>query len=350
MRRNVLIVALVLFAFAFGAYADEAVLIDFNLLHPDTAEDPDTGAFEQNSQTQMDFGATAGDSYTEDQKAMMMTSLAVENWEIILASSSRTPARQALCDVREALVSESSPDKSVAGKYVLAVRINFPLEPFNSWARIIPPFKVPAYVKYGEDEEAPKSADGLDLTKFEGTYDETSKRLIAYGIVKNVGVIKQVAVKVKGLNFPHGLTIVLTDNDGNEKFLFMGYLNFDGWKDLKWTNPAYIQDVKNRELRLFPLYPRDTPYVRFDSFIFTRDAMHEGGDFICYIKDVRIIYDRAILDPLRDINDEEVWGILTEREKQRMMEESRRFGQRQVLRYLEEQKQDESEGFYEEEE
>ena len=52
-----------------------------------------------------------------------------------------------------------------------------------------------------------------------------------------MGVIKTVAVTVKGLNFPHGLSLVLKDADGNEKVIFMGYLNFDGWKELRVGEP-----------------------------------------------------------------------------------------------------------------
>jgi hypothetical protein len=64
------------------------------------------------------------------------------------------------------------------------------------------------------------------------------------------------AVNVKGLNFPHGLSVILKDHNGNEKLMFMGYLNFDGWRELRWDNPQYISDVRNRELRIDPLYPK----------------------------------------------------------------------------------------------
>jgi len=30
--------------------------------------------------------------------------------------------------------------------------------------------------------------------------------------------------------------------------------------------------VRNRELRVFPLYPKTTPMVKFDGFLVTRDA------------------------------------------------------------------------------
>jgi hypothetical protein len=120
----------------------------------------------------------------------------------------------------------------------------------------------------------------------------------------------------------------------------MGYLNFDGWKTLSWNNPQYIADVRNRELRVFPLYPKSVPFVKFDGFIITRDAATEGGDFVTYFKDVKIQYDRAVLDVGTDIDDESVWGIIQNKEDARKAAESKRFGAMQVLRYLERQKQD----------
>jgi hypothetical protein len=70
-----------------------------------------------------------------------------------------------------------------------------------------------------------------------------------------------------------------------------------------------------------------------------RDAAKEGGDFIGYFKDVKIIYDKAVLDTDRDIDDESLWQIIQTRETARKIWEMERFGQNQVLRYLEQQKQ-----------
>jgi len=145
---------------------------------------------------------------------------------------------------------------------------------------------------------------------------------------------------VKGLNFPHGLSIILKDNDGEEHVMFMGYLNFDGWRELRWDNPAYISDVRNRELRIDPLYPRSTPFVKFAGFIISRDAAAIGGDFIAYVKDVKILYDKAVLEPVRDIDDEAIWGIVGQKEDDRKRLESQRFGSSQVMRYIERMKQE----------
>jgi type IV secretory pathway TraG/TraD family ATPase VirD4 len=158
-------------------------------------------------------------------------------------------------------------------------------------------------------------------------------------VVKNVGTIKSVAVNTYGLNFPHGLNVLLLDSQGNEKAVFMGYLNYDGWAELTWNNPQYIMDVRNRELRIYPIYPTSTPFVKFAGFRLDRDADQEGGDFVAYFKDVKIIYDKAVLDTDRDIDDEALWGIIRDRETAKKVFEMERFGHNQILRYLEAQKQ-----------
>ena len=69
------------------------------------------------------------------------------------------------------------------------------------------------------------------------------------------------------------------------------------------------------------------------------DAAHVGGDFVGYFKDVKMIYDKALLDAVSDVDDEDLWGIIKDREDVRKNNEVRRFGNIQVLRFLEQQKQ-----------
>jgi hypothetical protein len=356
MRRQVIVFALALaLVGAFTAVsADEAVLIDFSNLKADiVADSVNQGKFLENRASMMDFSGTAGASYTEEQKKQMRTSLAIRNWDVLLASSSRSNLNQALSMTAEATIDSAA--KQFAGKSVMGFRVHFPVADYNSWAKITPPFEIPAFEPKATVDDngnitAAKDSQGSDpanarLTRFEGSYDANSKITNALGIVKNVGVIKSVAVTVKGLNFPHGLTVAILDSDGNEQDIFMGYLNFDGWKELRWDNPAYVQDVRNRELRVFPLYPKTTPLVKFDGFIVTRDAAHDGGDFVAYVKDVKILYDKAVLEPVRDIDDESIWGIVSKKESERKNIESKRFGSQQVLRYLEKMKQESKSDF-----
>jgi hypothetical protein len=327
MRRQIIVVALaLLFLGAVAISADEAVLIDFSLLKADVVADPvRQGKFLENKATMMDFSGVAGATYTDEQKKQMHVSLAIGNWDVILASSSRTNLNQSLSHTAEVPIAQDA--KQFAGKTVFGLRVHFPTEGYNSWARVQPPFEVPAFEpKATVDDQGnivvATSQQGLDpinarLTRYEGSYDPNTKLTTALGIVKNVGVIKSVAITVKGLNFPHGLSLVLKDADGNDKVIFMGYLNFDGWKELRWDNPAYVSDVRNRELRVFPLYPKTVPFVKFDGFVVNRDASAEGGDFVAYFKDVKVLYDKAVLDASLDIDDEAVWGIVAQKEAER---------------------------------
>jgi hypothetical protein len=311
MKRFVILLCIALLFVGVSISAEESVLIDFALLAADT----DNG---QNEATILDFADKAGSSFTDEEKALMKTSLALNNWEVVLASSSRTVVNQSNSLTREVLVKDSA--KKYAGERVLGVRIHFPNEPFNSWAIIRPPFEIPAYM--------PKDDQDRLGAKFEG----------GYGVVKNVGVIKSVSIEVYGSNFPNGLGIILKNENNEETNIFMDYLEFDGWKTLTWNNPNYISEVRNRELTRYPLYPRVAPLVKLAGIIIYKDAAQEGGDFVTYIRRITIVYDKAVLDLERDIDDEAIWGILTAREEARRTAEFNRLGNLQVLRYLEQKK------------
>lgn len=310
-----ILILITIFMVAGSLFAREAILIDFSLLAADDGR--------QNSRTLMDFAHVAGASFTEPQREAMRTSLAIENWEVILASSARHVTNMVHSFTREA------PSRQYGT--VMGVRVHFPLEPHNSWAKIRPPFEIPAF------EPFPDGNGNGRRSRFES--DEDSADSPAFGVVHNVAVIREIQTRVYGLNFPHRLSVLLLDSFGNERSFDMGNLQFDGWGYRRWVNPAYIQEVRNRDLRLFPLYPTTTPFIKFNGFLIQRDAQHIGGDFITYFKDVRIIYDQATLDMDRDIDNEAIWGIIETRETQRRNWEMQRFGHNQVLRFLEQERQ-----------
>jgi hypothetical protein len=332
MKKMLILVAVVSLV-AGASFAEEAVLIDFGLLTADTHvavganDEGDTP--NQNERTLMDFANVRfTGSFTDDQKAAMKTSLAIQNWEVVLSSSSRTIDNMVNSYTKEA------PSKQW-GK-VMGVRVHFPIESFNSSALVKPPFEIPGYEPLGGGEG--ENAENADNANNEAGGSAKTKFEDGYGLLKNVGTIKSLAVNVYGLNFPHGLWTHLIDAEGNQKSLFMGYLNFDGWGELRWDNPAYIVEVRNRDLRLFPLYPDAMPFVKFAGFEIKRDASRVGGDFITYFKDVKVIYDKAVLDTDRDIDDEGLWKIIEARETARKLWQMERFGQTQVIRYIDLQK------------
>ena len=333
MKRIIILIAIALVS-AGMLSAEQGTLIDFSLLGADIRvpihENDQETRPNQNRRTIMDFGQVAGASFTPTQRAAMRTSLAIENWDIEFNSSSRTIQNITNTFTREA--------QSRQFGTVMGARIHFPTGPQFSKATIRPPFEIPAYEPMAEiDDDGNITATNGNGVRGPSRFED------GFGVLKNVGTIRSIAVNVYGLNFPHGLNVIILDSQGNEHIWFMGYLNFDGWAQLTWNNPQYIFDVRNRDLRLFPLYPHSMPFIKFGGFRLDRCASHMGGDFIVYFRDVQVIFDRAVLDLDRDIEHEELWGIINHRETARRIFEMERFGHHQILRYLEAQKQAQNE-------
>ncbi|SIQ01376.1 Flagellar filament outer layer protein Flaa [Alkalispirochaeta americana] len=324
MRRSVLFVLVFLLVLSV-VVADEAVLVDFATLTADyPADNP-----RHNERTLVDYSIAAGTSFTEEEKAEMRISLAIDSWEVDLASSSRN-----VTTIGDSMV-RSAPVRAGASRYegetVMGVRVRFPTEPFNSWALIRPPFEIPAFA----DLEVVDDTGQLAVPQEE---QGRGRKFDNFGVVKNVGVLRSVSMNVHGLNFPHAIAIVLQDENNREHEILMGNLQFDGWRTLEWRNPSYITEVRNREVRTMPLYPNLSPMRKLIGIRVYRDASQVGGDFITYIKDISLTYDRAVLQLERDIDDEAVWGILQVREEARRDAELIRLGNIQVLRYLEDRK------------
>lgn len=330
MKRTFYFVAAAMLLAGASVFADEATVIDFTLLTPDCVSD-ENGNPTQNSHTVMDYSTAAGATYTEDQKELMKTSLALPEWEVSLNSSARNVQSLGLSTV----VSAPVVNGPYAGENVMGVRIVFPEWNANAHAYIRPPFDIPAYEPLATADENGDRQEPTDEEKASG------KTLFedGYGVLKNVGTIKKIAVETLGMNYPEGLYVLLEDTDGVERRYFMGYLNFDGWKTLEWNNPQYISEIRNREIRVYPIYPRGLPFVKFTGFLITRDAGDIGGDYIGYFRNVRVIYDKALLTSDRDIADEDLWGIIGKKESARQAAEMARFGSKQVNRYLEKAKQ-----------
>jgi len=312
MKRFAILLCVLLVVSGAMISAEESVLIDFAALTADADLDGD-GTPENDEATMIDFSDKAGTSFTDEEKSQMRTSLAIENWNVQLASSSRTVANQRYSMTRQAPVKETA--RRYAGETIMGVRVHFPVESYNSYAIIKPPFEIPAYY-------TPEEPD-----KFNGI-----------GVIKNVGVVKSVSMNVLGKNFPHRIGLIMKDQNNMEETIIINNLEFDGWKTLTWNNPNYIEEVRNREIEKFPLYPKTAPNYKLIGIVVFRDAMHEGGDFVTYIKDISMTYDLAVLSLESDVDDEEIWGILEQREEARRTAEFERLGNLQVLQYLEAQK------------
>ena len=330
MKRTLFLTVAAMILAGSVAVARESVLIDFSQLDADTVAD-ENGNPTQNSRTVMDYSVAAGATFTSDQKTLMKTSLALPEWEVLLNSSAKNPVSVALSQVVAAPVKESA-DVPFAGKNVMGVRVIFPTWANNANAKIVPAFDIPAYEPLSDADENGERQKPTDEQKGKYLFED------GYGVVRNVGTLKSIAVTTMGMNYPHALYVLLKDNDGVERRYLMGNLYFDGWKTLIWNNPDYISEVRTREIRVYPIYPRGIPFVKFAGFQVARDASHIGDNFIGYFKDVKVIYDLAILTSDRDIDDEDLWRIITKKERDRQNGEMARFGNKQVNRYLEKSK------------
>lgn len=330
MKRTLYLTAAVMLLAGACAFAKESTLIDFTLLAADSVND-ENGNPTENSRTVMDYSVAAGATFTNDQKSLMKTSLALPNWEVVLNSSAKTTQAIALSQVKAAPV-KSEADVPFAGNNVMGVRVIFPTWNNNANCKIVPPFDIQAYEPLAGRDENGQPQEQTDEQKGKYLFED------GYGLIRNVGTVKSIAVTTMGMNFPHQLYVLLKDSDNVERRYYMGNLLFDGWKTLVWNNPDYISEVRTREIRVYPIYPRGIPLVKFAGFQVTRDASDIGDNWVGYFKDVKVIYDLAVLTTDRDIDDEDLWGIITTKERARQANEMSRFGNKQVNRYIEKQK------------
>ncbi len=300
------------------AYAEESVLINFSELTADQDG--------QNSATVIDYSAQAGTAFTDEEKALMVTSLAIENWVVELNGSARTV-------VADRLTTARTVQSAFLGEPVMGVRIHFPRHANNANALVKPPFPIPA-IEMPEGEQT----DGQ-------TNSFAENRFLNKGLVQNVGTLKVIEMNIRGLNFPHTVSVLLERIGGKVEELPLGSLDYDGWKTLSWTNPSYAFEVRQRNRRVMPIYPHTVPFVKLNGIRFSRNGMNDGGDFVAYIKDIVVVYDKAVRDDVPvDIDDEGVWHIIRDRELARMEVEMRRLGERQVFEFIQTRLMDTSRG------
>lgn len=301
--------------FTSQVFSETTTLINFSDLVADNGS--------EHQATTIDYSSIAGTTYTDEDKAEMVESLFIENWDVTLNTSAKEANRDRLSYTKAVVVKETA--KKNAGETVMGIRVNFP-ESSHAHAFITPPFDIPAFMPT-EEEVAAGVRSG---SKFDG-----------FGVIKNVGVLKNISVSVNGRNYPHGLSLVVADPEGNEKQIYMGSLRFTGWRTLTWRNPNYVTETRNRELRTKPVYPVSSDTIILKGLIIHKDASQEGGDVISYIKDITVTYDKANRDDVeRDIDDEEVWGILSRREEAKRNANLESLGNKQILEFLEMKKMD----------
>lgn len=383
MKKRICLIMLIVLGIvvASGVYAEEKVLIDFSLLKANSVDGKtqtegtvaaplakDSADYKkydkhtitvnnkevpltQHMETLLDFSGVVGSNYNEEDRKAMKSSLAPANWVVKLNSSAafienvafsycrewhtKAGPTSILHDIQEAAQGgqQQAAGQKPEGYTVMGIRIKFPEANYNCWAVITPPFEIPAY----EDKTTDFVGNPVDpkLPENRGTKYENG-----YGVIKNVGVIKRIKMRIYGLQFKNSIAILIKDDNFKvTEYHFPEYLDFDGWREITWTNPNYIENVANRELYIVPLYPKTEPHIKLEGFRVYRQGDQWGGDFVTYIKDVKVVYDLAVLIQEREIDHESAWGILEARVRDAKMRELQRIGDSQLMQYLERKKQ-----------
>lgn len=298
--------------------AHKATLLDFSLL---TAGEEEDG---QNPDTIIELADYSTYALSEEERAEFDVSLAIEQWRVKLNSSAAFPDTMAKSMVKEVEVTDA---ETVFGNEklgvenpgkVLGVRANFPQGSRYAYADIVPPFEIPVYYK----------KPGTDEFMFQN----------GRGAIDNVKNIKKISAVVCGRNYPHKLQVVLRDSNYNEKVYTIGDFNFTGWQRLEWENPNYIANIKDRDLKTAPTYPMLNRGWKVIALRIVKDIQHEGGDFIGYIKQIDIEYDKDVIENNLDIDDDAYWNIVSDYNDFMSDYNFSRLGEQMTLEYIEKQR------------
>jgi len=208
------------------------------------------------------------------------------------------------------------------GITLLGIRVFFPDRPSNSYVEVSPPYEIPSFY---EDASKPTGLGEMFINK---------------GVVRNVGVLKKVSITILGNNFSNDLYIRLKNQRGEFQDIFIGYLNFTGWKTLTWVNSAIDDQKTTKTLNKdkTPYYPFEYPFVKLAGFIIQRQQTEKSGNFVTMIKDVKIefdeqFYENSKTEPFQ--NQEANFTILKQDLIERSVFELKEVNKRLLMQYYE---------------
>ncbi len=78
---------------------------------------------------------------------------------------------------------------------------------------------------------------------------------------------------------------------------------------LEWSNSDYLPPSK-KGFKKYPIYPKELPYMKFHSFEIKRQHENSLRQFYLFVKDVKIIFDKAIKEYDLDIKDDDQWLVM----------------------------------------
>ncbi|AJA58972.1 flagellar filament outer layer protein FlaA [Borrelia miyamotoi] len=251
------------------------LVFDFSEL----ARDPNSTRLDLTDYVDRVYSGASGIVKAED----MILNLGLNNWIVLLTPSARMQAYVKNSFVSPAVVKGES--KRYAGDTILGVRVFFPKYSQSS-AMILPPFKIPFYA--GED----------------------GNQFLGKGLIDNVKTMKEVKVTVYSLGYEADLEVLFEDMSGMEYVYPLGTLRFKGWVDLVWSNPNYLSSINSRMIKdNIPNYPLPSSKMRFKALRILKSHSSREQNFIFYVKDVRVIYDKLNVSFDSEIDNESTFKI-----------------------------------------
>lgn len=104
------------------------------------------------------------------------------------------------------------------------------------------------------------------------------------------GITKTVSVWVVGRNFNHDITLLLQDFFGRNYEIYMGRLNFQGWRRLTVAIPPQSIDGRSGIIQRSYHYNNQMG-VRITGFRIDTDPMQSFGSYYVYFDDLRAVTD-----------------------------------------------------------
>ncbi len=115
------------------------------------------------------------------------------------------------------------------------------------------------------------------------------------------GIAKTISVWVAGRNYNHVLKVMIKDAFGRDYELYMGKLNFQGWKKLTVAIPPQAPDGKSGIVQHDYHYGHTTG-IKITGFKVECDPMEAYGSYYIYLDDLRAITD-LFAEEQRDSDD-----------------------------------------------
>ncbi len=266
MLRKTLIILISLLLLSSGVFA-QAEETEGTKKSPQTKKNGNNGVGKLEEKMLIDF-------------ADLPEALAMDRWNIKLSGYSDNAFSRQHSMLQLVDVDSTKLETDIKFNKCLGIRIHFEYSHANDWAQIKTRIPLdPYYSKEGE------------------------------GILLNTGPIKSISMWVAGRNFKNSIEVRMVDQNGKFKSINFGSLFFRGWRRLSWENPDYIKDIKKRDIVKEHLYPRFAPYLKLDSIVIYKSHQESGGDFVTYIKDIRVEYEPALMAIEAAIDDEGAWHI-----------------------------------------